>query len=171
MALGKVRHRIRSKIPSWKCYGYFGYGHGRAMVEVGDKQIRGRSVCSDFCKEVDGCRAAHHSRMDARYPEVAKVVRETARAAEEMKRPIVSSVIAAMQVAEKRNVPGIGEMRRIISQHRVAEMTDHYTCGQFENIQNGIEKKDPQFLRPIPESATASVPVDQEAESTLEAHG
>ena len=137
-------------IPKWGCLGYWGYGHGRSVKEHGDKWFKDVSVCQDLCPNKDQCRRKHHVRMDNRYPEVAEIVHATAGHASKMKVAVVQSVIGAMNVAKSQGVAGTDEIRRVLDGFGVSDMTDHYVCGQFENIQNGLDGKDPELQRPIP---------------------
>lgn len=139
MGFGKERNRIRKQIPSWKCKGYFGYGHGRGVREWGDKPLKEKSVCLDLCEQSEACRRIHHAKMDLRFPAVADIVYEAARVAHAMGRPVVPTVAAAVTVAENRKVKGTEEIRRTLNRLRVMDMVDHYVCGQFENIQNGLD--------------------------------
>ena len=137
-------------IPKWGCLGRWGYGHGRSVKEHGEKWFKDVSVCQNLCPKSDACRQRHHLHMDQRYPEIAVLVHRTARRAKKMKAPIVESVIGAMNVAYGQKISGAAEIKMILSGFRVGDMTDHYVCGQFENIQNGLDGKDPGFQRPIP---------------------
>jgi hypothetical protein len=139
MGFGKERNRIKDKIPSWQCNGYFGYGHGRAIREFTEKPLHNRSVCLDICQKSQECRKTHHGRMDSRFPAVAHVVHQAAQVADKLGRPVVRSVGVAMQIAESRQIPGTAEIRRTLKKLRIADMVDHYVCGQFENIQNGLD--------------------------------
>jgi len=139
MGFGKERQKIKEKIPSWKCEGYFGYGHGRALREFGEGPLKNKSVCLEVCPKSDQCRSEHHRKMDERSPEIARIVSKVAAISQRLGRPVVKSVAAAMNVAEARKVPGTERIRKVLSGLRVVEMVDHYVCGQFENIQNGLD--------------------------------
>ena len=90
--------------------------------------------------------------MDKRYPEVADLVHMVAKKAIDAKQPVVKSVVAAMNVALGKDMPEVKEIVRILVGFGVADITDHYICGQFENIQNGLDGSEPNFRRPIPEN-------------------
>lgn len=120
------------------------------MKEHGEKWFKDISVCQDLCPSKDQCRSSHHVRMDARYPDIAEIVHKTAGHAIRMKVAVVQSVIGAMNVAESQKVAGTDEIRKILDGFGVSDITDHYVCGQFENIQNGLDGKDPELQRPIP---------------------
>lgn len=166
MGLGKERKKIRDRIPAWHCEGYFGYGHGRAVNEFGEKAIKDRSVCNEMCSRSQECRMAHHSKMDLRFPDVARVVHVAAESAAAMQRPIVTAIIAAMRIAEAREVPGTKDVRAILKSFRVADITDHYIAGQFENIQNGLDLKDPSWRRPLVEDVKQEDHVDKPTAGT-----
>ena len=150
MGHSSTQRRVAKSIYKWGCLGYWGYGQGRAVSEFGEKWFKDLSVCQDLCPQGKRCQQGHHLRMDRRYPEIADLVHRTARHASKMKLPIVRSVIGAMNVAHSQKVAGTEEIRAILSEFRVAEMTDHYVCGQFQNIQNGMDSKAPDFQRSIP---------------------
>ena len=143
--------KIVKAIPKWGCLGQWGYGHGRSVKEHGEKWFKKLSVCQDLCPQSDQCRKQHHGVMDKRYPEVADLVHLVARKAVDAKQPVVKSVIAAMNVALGKDMPEVKEITRILVSFGVADITDHYVCGQFENIQNGLDGNKPNFIRPIPE--------------------
>ena len=147
MGFGKDKNKIRQKITSWNCLGYFGYGHGRGVKDFGERCIGDKSVCRDVCEKTEQCRHLHHNKMDERFPAIAFIVRQAATTASDMRRPIVETVVAAMKVAESRKVEGTEEIRSIMKEFRVSEMTDHYVAGQFENIQNGLDGNLPTFKR------------------------
>ena len=151
--MGVRKHRLRMKnaIPGWKCEGFFGYGHGRALAQYGSDRVGKKSVCVDLCPIKDACRTKHHERMDVRYPEIADIVHRSASGAAQAGQSVVRTVITAMRIAETRNVSGTKEIKSILSGFGVNEMTDHYMCGQFENIQNGIDRLPPTNARPVPQ--------------------
>ena len=151
MGVRKHRLRIKKSISGWKCEGYFGYGHGRAISQYGEDRVGKMSVCVDLCPIKDTCRAKHHSRMDGRYPEIAEIVHKSATGAAQAKQSVIRTVITAMRIAESRDVSGTKEIRAILSQFGIKEMTDHYMCGQFENIQNGLDGLPATSVRPVPE--------------------
>jgi hypothetical protein len=146
-----VQRKIVKTIPKWGCLGYWGHGHGRSVKEHGEKWFKELSVCQDLCPQSDTCRRKHHDRMDQRFPAIADIVHKAAGHANKMKMPIVQSVIGAMNVAYAQKTEGVEEIKAILIGFRVEDMTDHYVCGQFENIQNGLDGKEPAFSRPIPE--------------------
>ena len=154
MGHASIRRKIVKTIPKWKCLGRWGYGQGRAIKEHGEKWFGDLSVCQDLCPQATVCRQRHHMNMDQRYPEIALIVHKTATRAAQMKMPIVHSVIGAMNVAYAQKIDGAEEIKQILLDFRVGDMTDHYICGQFENIQNGLDGKDPDFKRPIGSSPT-----------------
>ena len=145
MGHGKERNRIRDKIPSWGCLGHFGYGHGRAMREFGDKPLKDKSVCFDLCPKISECRDRHHAKMDKRFPSIAKIVDKAAKVATESGRPVIETVVLAMRVAEHRGIDGTKEIRRILNRFGVQESADHYVCGQLENIQKGFDGAEPSL--------------------------
>jgi hypothetical protein len=108
------------------------------------------------------CRQRHHMIMDQRYPEIALIVHKTANRAAKMKAPIVQSVIGAMNVALGQKILGAEEIKAILAEFQVGDMTDHYVCGQLENIQNGLDEEAPGFRRPIP--LHTDKPCDTQAE-------
>lgn len=150
MGHSSTRRKIVKAIPKWGCIGRWGYGHGRAVKEHGEKWFKDLSVCQDLCPEAPVCRQRHHMNMDERYPEVAMIVHKTARHAAQMKAPVVHSVIGAMNVALAQGISGAEEIKAILAGFKVGDMTDHYVCGQFENIQNGLDGEESGFKRPVP---------------------
>lgn len=150
MGFGKERNKIRALIPKWNCFGKFGYGQGRAYEAFGEKPLKNKSTCIDLCPRSAECRAAHHAIMDARYPDLANIVTLAARIARNNGKDVARTVMAAVKLAEGNGVAGIAEIRRINETFKLDTATDHYICGQFENIQNGIEKKPASYVRPIP---------------------
>lgn len=139
MGYGKERAHIKKKIKSWGCSGFFGYGHGRAIRDFGHKPVETRSVCLQICPQGDVCRLEHHSKMDAQFPELAEIVGRTVMTAQHLGRPVAESVGAIMKIAEKRNLPGVERIRKTMNALKIVDITDHYVCGQLENIQNGLE--------------------------------
>ena len=152
MGHANVRRKIAKAIPSWGCLGYFGYGHGRTVRDFGEKYVKDLSVCQELCSEAESCRMSHHGRMDKRYPQIADIVHKAAARAHRAKIPVVKTVLIAMRLARKREIPGADEIFRILREFRVGEMTDHFVCGQFQNIQNGLDGQLPANERPIPEA-------------------
>jgi hypothetical protein len=53
-----------------------------------------------------------------------------------------------MQSALERGIPEAVKIFDRLKAYNVETMTDHYVCGQFDNIQNGLEGKEPSFSRP-----------------------
>jgi len=157
-----TRRKIVKTIPKWECLGQWGYGHGRSVKEHGEKWFKDLSVCQDLCPQAELCRRKHHMNMDARYPEIALIVHKTGRAAVKAKAPIVHAVIGAMNVAYSQKIKGTEEIKAILEGFKVGDMTDHYVCGQFENIQNGLDGKDPGFQRPIPPRVEEAPPVAED---------
>ena len=98
--------------------------------------------------------------MDVRFPVIAEVVKTAAREAATMGKPVRVTVATAMRVAESRGIEGIKEIRAVLDSIRVKDVTDHYVCGQFENIQNGLLRREPTFVRKVDDSLAPSLPVD-----------
>jgi|HubBroStandDraft_6_1064221.scaffolds.fasta_scaffold272977_2 hypothetical protein len=136
-----IKKQITKQIDSWNCLGYTGYGQGRAVAEFGADEIGSESVCHKVCPKSDKCRQEHYEKMDERFPEVAQIVRKTAVMAKKTGLPIVETVISAMNVAVKREIPEAKRIQQGLLKYRVETMTDHYIYGQFENLEHGLQKE------------------------------
>jgi len=151
MGFGKQKRKLREAIAKWNCNGYFGYGQGRGVAQLGERPLRGKSVCLDVCTKVDQCRLRHHMRMDARYPQLEQITANAVKQAKVWGRDMVEEIVQAMERSVELDVDEAVEVKAILGQFRVETMTDHYRAGQFENIQNGLDKQEPTHRRPIPE--------------------
>lgn len=138
MAFGKQRKKIRESLGKWKCLGLFGYGQGRAVRDFGRETLGNRSVCLDVCEHRAVCRKIHNERMDEKYPVLAQIVSKTIMMASERGQSVPDAVTRAMEMAEERGAPGSEEVRRVLDSLGIDEYTDHYICGQFQNIQRGF---------------------------------
>ena len=56
---------------------------------------------------------------------------------------MVTEVVSAMGHAVDLGLDEAADVKRILGLFKVQEMTDHYRCGQFENIQDGLSKAVP----------------------------
>lgn len=139
----KIKNKIKDKIGSWKCLTHYGYGHGRALSEFGQRPIRSFSVCRDLCPRREECRKVHHAKMDKQYPEISGLVAAVVTKALEKGEDVVRSIVRAMQSARDKNFPGTDKISRKLEKYGIEDMTDHYVCGEFDNIQNGIDGADP----------------------------
>ena len=147
MGIAKHRNRIKQRIQSWKCLGYFGYGHGRALKEGFEKVLAKTSVCLNLCPSKEKCRDCHHSRMDEIFPEVSKIVKDAAVSAAKDNAPVRISVITAMNVALNRAIPDAVEIKERLLKFKIEQMTDHYVLGQFENINSGLGGSAPGAIK------------------------
>ena len=154
MGFGKKRKKVRDAIEKWDCSGYFGYGQGRAVAVFGESAMNGKSACLDICTRANVCRLAHHEKMNRRFPQLAQLVESTARIARMRDLDVVSEVVSAMEHAVEAELEEAVEIRDRLSAFRIEQMTDHYRCGQFENIQNGLDKVSPKNERPRPTAAS-----------------
>jgi len=143
MGFSKKRQQVREAIAKWECVGYLGYGQGRSVAQFGEKHMHGRSACMDICTRANACRLEHHNKMNERYPQLAALVESTARIARARHLDIVSEVVSAMDHAVELGLDEAGEVKRILGIFKINTMTDHYRCGQFENIQDGMNKVAP----------------------------
>lgn len=143
MGFGKKKRMVREAIASWDCFGSFGYGQGRAIAQFGEKEMGGKSACLDICNRANACRNRHHDLMNDRFPQLHKLVESVARIAQLRNLDLISEIVAAMDHAVDMNHPEALEVKRILSKFKIESMTDHYRCGQFENIQDGLNKSSP----------------------------
>jgi len=150
MGFNKAKRRIRRAIDGWNCVGFFGYGHGRAAAVYGEDFLCGKSVCQDICKKVEECRRRHHLRMDSRYPQLCAIVAHAAKLAVTSGGDVNAEILSAMERATILEVEEAQEILQINRQFDVNLYTDHYRTGQFENIQNGIDRLVPTNKRPVP---------------------
>lgn len=137
------RGEIRRAVGQWKCVGMFGYGQGRAVAEFGE-QAEDKLICHQLCPRTDKCQDKHRRGMDVRFPSLAQIVKKTAIEAQAAGRPLVKTVVAAMNVAV-----GTGNIEAImvrdgLKRYSASGMTDHYIYGQLENFHKGLQKKDPK---------------------------
>lgn len=143
MGFGKKKRQIRDSIEKWSCNGFFGYGQGRAVAEYGQKLMSGRSACLDICTRASACRAQHHQMMNERWPQLGQLVESAARVAELRKLDVVKAVVDAMDQAVDLQMNEALEVKAILGKFKIDTMTDHYRCGQFQNIQDGLDKAKP----------------------------
>lgn len=143
MGFGTKKRQIREAITKWECFGYLGYGQGRCVAQFGEEYLPGRSACMDVCNRASACRVEHHGKMNERYPRLAALVWNTAKIAEARRLDVVAEVVSAMNHAVELGLDEANEVKRILGLFRIDSMTDHYRCGQFENIQDGINKVAP----------------------------
>lgn len=137
------KKKILKAIDKWNCFGYFGYGQGRAVAEFGVDEIGNESVCHKVCPKAEQCRGLHYVAMDKRFPAISEIVKKTAVLARQTGLPIVPSVTSAMITAAKMNNPEALRIQEGLKKYQVSSMTDHYVYGQFENLENGLEKRSP----------------------------
>ena len=150
----KLRHSIEKE---WRCLGYFGYGQGRAVAELGEDGMRGKSACYDICQYQQLCNRRHHARMDYKYPQLAAIARQAFKAARESGGDVVVEVVEAMERSVELEVEEAVEVQGILKRFGVDAMTDHYRAGQCENIQDGLDKKSLRSsLRVIDDDEVAS---------------
>jgi hypothetical protein len=140
MGFGKKKRQIREALAKWDCFGHLGYGQGRAVAQFGERDLHGRSACLDVCTRASACRALHRDRMNERYPQLGQLVESTSRLAQARGLDVVTEVVSAMGHAAELGLDEAVDVRRILGLFKVDEMTDHYRCGQFENIQDGLSK-------------------------------
>jgi len=150
MGFAKKKRKIREAISKWKCFGYFGYGQGRAVALFGEEDMKKKSACIDICTRASACRLAHHRQMNIRYPQLGQLVESAARLAQLRRLNVVDEVVNAMESAVEMKIDEAVDVRKRLSVFRVDQMTDHYRCGQFENIQNGLDKASPDAKRAEP---------------------
>jgi hypothetical protein len=144
MGFGKKKRLVREAIAKWDCFGYLGYGQGRAVAQFGEKDLHGRSACLDICSRASACRSQHHDKMNERYPQLGQLVESTSRIAQMRGLDVVSEVVSAMTHAVDLGLDEANDVKRILGLFKVkGGMTDHYRCGQFENIQDGLNKVKP----------------------------
>jgi hypothetical protein len=143
MGFGKKKRQVREAIAEWDCFGYLGYGQGRCVSQFGESHVPGKSACLDICTRASACRLEHHSKMNERYPQLAQLVEKTARIAEQRQLDVVAEVVSAMNHAVELGLDEANEVKKILGLFRIDTMTDHYRCGQFENIQDGLNKDKP----------------------------
>ena len=143
MGFGKKKRQVREAIAGWNCFGHLGYGQGRAVAQFGEREMHGKSACLDICTRANACRLQHHDKMNERYPQLGQLVETTSRIAQIRGLDVVSEVVSAMGHAVDLGLDEAIEVQRTLGLFKVAEMTDHYRCGQFENIQDGLNKSLP----------------------------
>ena len=143
MGFGKKKRQVREAIATWNCFGHFGYGQGRAVAQFGEKEMVGKSACFDMCTHANTCRRQHHDKMNERYPQLGQLVEATAKIAQVRGLDVVTEVVSAMKHAVDLGLDEAQEVKRTLALFKVNDMTDHYRCGQFENIQDGLNKVSP----------------------------
>jgi len=143
MGFGKKKRQVREAIAEWECFGYLGYGQGRCVSQFGENHVPGKSACFDICTRASACRLEHHNKMNERYPQLGQLVEKTARIAELRQLDVVAEVVSAMDHAVELGLDEAVEVKKILGLFRIDTMTDHYRCGQFENIQDGLNKSKP----------------------------
>jgi len=144
MGFAKHKKRIRGEIAKWNCFGYLGYGQGRAVSVFGEDRLNNKSACMDICTRASACRLAHHERMNVQFPQLAQLVESTARLAHVRRLNIVDQVVSAMEHAVDAGLGEAIDVKDRLAKFKVETMTDHYRCGQFENIQNGLDGISPE---------------------------
>ena len=143
MGFGKKKRQIREAIEKWNCHGFLGYGQGRAVAEFGQDLMGSKSACLDICTRANTCRARHHELLNQRYPQLSQLVESTARIAQLRRLNVVNEVVTAMDHAVEMQIDEAVEVKQILEKFKITTMTDHYRCGQFENIQDGLDKVPP----------------------------
>jgi hypothetical protein len=143
MGFGTKKRQVREAIAKWECFGYLGYGQGRCVAQFGEGYVGNRSACMDICTRASACRAEHLNKMNERYPQLAVLVKNTAGIAEARHLDIVAEVVSAMNHAVELGLDEAVEVKRILGVFKIDTMTDHFRCGQFENIQDGLNKVPP----------------------------
>lgn len=143
MGFGTKKRQVREAIAKWDCFGYLGYGQGRCVAQFGENHLPGRSACMDICTRASACRLEHHNKMNERYPQLAVLVKNTAGIADGRQLDVVAEVVSAMNHAVELGLDEACEVKRILDLFKINTMTDHYRCGQFENIQDGLNKTVP----------------------------
>lgn len=140
MGFAKKKKRVRSRIKEWGCHGFYGYGEGRAVADFGEDELRGRSACDDICTKRDSCRIFHHERMDRKYPMMAELVGKAALVAKYRGMSIDEKVSEAIEKAYESGASEAVDVISKLKEFNVTGYVDHYRSGQFENIQNGLDK-------------------------------
>lgn len=143
MGFGTRKRQVREAIAKWECFGYLGYGQGRCVAQFGEDYMGNRSACMDVCTRASACRLEHHKKLNERYPQLTALVEHTAKIAEARQLDVVAEVVSAMDHAVELGLDEASEVKRILGLFRINTMTDHYRCGQFENIQDGLNKATP----------------------------
>lgn len=143
MGFGTKKRQVREAIARWECFGYLGYGQGRCVAQFGEDYMPGRSACMDICTRASACRVEHRNKMNERYPQLTALLQNAARIAEARRLDVVAEVISAMEHAIELGLDEANEVKRILGLFKIETMTDHYRCGQFENIQDGLNKVAP----------------------------
>ena len=156
MGFAKKKKKIRESIAKWDCTGYFGYGQGRAVAQFGEDGLKGKSACQDICTRASACRLAHHERMNRRFPQLAQLVESAARLAQLRNLDVIDEVVNSMEHAVEMELEEAIEVRERLRAFKVNQITDHYRCGQFENIQNGLDKVPPGTKRSLDDVKQAS---------------
>lgn len=156
MGVASRRKQIKVAIEKWNCFGRFGYGQGRTVSMFGEECLRGKSACEDMCSRANACRAAHHRYMNDRYPQLAQLVVTTVKLSKLRELDPSHEVVSAMNNAAEMDLEEAVEIRERLKAFRISAMTDHFRCGQFENIQNGFEKVSPGYKRPIASDAKSA---------------
>lgn len=136
------KKKLLNAINEWQCTGYFGYGQGRAAAEF--KDLGEEPVCHDVCPRSLKCRKRHCERMDTRFPEVADIVKRTLAECQGTEVPIIEAVVWAMSLAAQRDNLEARKIQEGLKRFKVPVITDHYIYGQLENLDNGLNKKDPK---------------------------
>jgi hypothetical protein len=137
------KKKVLDVINEANCFGYFGYGQGKAATVLGD-ELGETSVCFDVCPKSMKCRQSHCSRMDSLYPEVAKIVKKTIQECTESQVTPVEAIVWAMAYAASKDVLEACKIQEGLKRFGVNIMCDHYIYGQLENLDNGINSRDPQ---------------------------
>lgn len=143
MGFGKKKRQVREAIDKWKCFGYLGYGQGRAVSQFGAQVMGDKSACGDLCSRANDCRMKHHEMMNERYPQLAQLLAATTRIAHRLKKNPDAEVLSAMHHAADLGMDEAVSVKHTLALFKVKTMTDHHRCGEFENIQDGMDKVAP----------------------------
>lgn len=141
--MSKLKQAIKAAVLEWKCLGYYGYGQGRAAATFGEEELGQTVVCHDVCPKAKECRQKHCVTMDKRFPTVAEIVRRTIFEVRGKNIDPVQAIVVAMGVAANRDEPEAKRIQEGLKKFGVPVITDHYVYGQFENLDNGINKRPP----------------------------
>lgn len=143
MGYGKQKRKILDSVDGWGCFGFYGYGQGRAVAQFGEDILRGKSVCLDLCKKREECRSRHLIKMDTKYPLLGKLVRNAVKASRARSRDVAKDVVLVLNEALGEGLSEAVDIQQKLKKYKVTYMTDHYRCGQFENIDDGFGERSP----------------------------
>lgn len=145
----KLKQLIKAAIKEWQCVGYFGYGQGRAAATFGEGELGDVVVCHDICPKSDKCRQRHCKTMDEKYPIVANIVKRTLLEVKGQDISPVQAVVVAMTVSANRGEIEAMRIREGLKKYQVPILTDHYMYGQLDNLDNGLNKRNPEHIHPL----------------------